>query len=79
MTAARESESQAGFAWKAARDQAVAAERAFHNKILGAKKQVVAQFGVDSDEVQAVGLKKKSEYKRSGGRKPKVASLSKAA
>jgi len=31
--------------------------------MLGAKKQVLAQFGDDSDQAQAVGLKKKSEYK----------------
>ena len=35
----------------------------FHNLILGAKDQVTAQFGRDSNEVQAVGLKKASERK----------------
>ncbi|MDQ6631631.1 MAG: hypothetical protein M3Y82_07715 [Verrucomicrobiota bacterium] len=28
---------------------------------LGAKKQVIAQYGEDSNEVQSIGLKKKSE------------------
>ena len=66
---AREAEAQANQDAKAARNRAVAAEWALHNKMLGAKNQVVAIFGEDSDEVQAVGLKKKSEWKRSGGRK----------
>jgi hypothetical protein len=47
----------------ASRDGAVGAEWDFHNLMLGAKDQVIAQFGRDSDEAQAVGLKKKSEYK----------------
>ena len=45
------------------RDNAVAAEWDFHNFVLGAKEQVIAQFGKDSNEVQSIGLKKKSEYK----------------
>lgn len=56
--------------YKAARDEKVLAEWAFHDKILGAKDQVVAQFGSSSNEVQALGLKKKSEYKKPSGRKP---------
>jgi phage-related protein len=40
----------------------MAAQWAFHNMILGGKKQVVAQYGDDSDQAQAVGLTKKSEY-----------------
>lgn len=47
----------------AARDDAVAAEWDFHDFILGVKDQVKAQFGKDSNEVQSVGLKKKSEYR----------------
>jgi hypothetical protein len=31
--------------------------------MLGAKDQVVAQFGRDSNEVQSLGLKKASEYR----------------
>ncbi len=46
---------------KAARDDATSAECDFHNVIIAAKQQVVAQYGVDSDEVQSVGLTKKSE------------------
>ena len=52
---------QAEVDWKIARDAQVAAEWAFHNALLGAKKQVIAQYGDDADQTQAVGLKKKSE------------------
>ena len=54
---------QAEAAAVAKRDAATAAEWEFHNAMLGAKTQVTAQFGPDSNEVQAMGLKKKSEYK----------------
>ncbi|CAN5512323.1 hypothetical protein BH10ACI1_BH10ACI1_12410 [soil metagenome] len=47
----------------AANDDAVAAEWAFHDYILGVKDQVKAQYGKDSNELQSLGLKKKSEYK----------------
>jgi hypothetical protein len=35
----------------------------FHNTMLAVKEQVIAQFGKNSDQAQALGLKKKSEYK----------------
>ena len=47
---------------KTARDGHVAAQWAFHNAMLGARKQVIAQFGDDSEQAAGVGLKKKSEY-----------------
>jgi hypothetical protein len=62
LQSAQAAEAQAA-ALAAARDNAVAAEWEFHNLILGAKDQVVAQFGRDSNEVQALGLKKASERK----------------
>jgi len=49
---------------EAARDAANAKEWAFHNAVLEAKKQVMAQYGSDSDQVQSIGLKRKSEYKK---------------
>ena len=52
----------------AARDGALGGEWDFHDMMLGAKIQVKAQFGEDSDEYASMGMKKKSEY-RSGGRK----------
>jgi hypothetical protein len=63
MVGQRDIEAQKQADLDAARDDATAAEWAFHNAVLGAKDQVKAQFGVDSNELQAVGLKKKSEYK----------------
>ena len=68
LAAAAEVKAEA--ALKTARDQAVAAEQAFHAIALGVRDQVVAQFGKDSDEVQSIGLKKKSERK-AAGRKPR--------
>jgi hypothetical protein len=38
----------------------------------GAKDQVAAQFGKDSNEYQSLGLKKKSEYAKATGRKAKT-------
>ena len=63
LQSARAAESQAEAAYAAARDTAVAREWEFHNLILGAKDQVTAQFGRNSNEVQALGLKKASERK----------------
>jgi len=56
-----ETETQTDDDAKAARDNATAAEWGFHDAMLAAKKQVVAQYGDDSNEAQAVGLIKKSE------------------
>lgn len=63
LTAAQSDEVQKLAAAAAARDTATTKEWEYHNAILGAKDQLLAQFGRDSNEVQAVGLKKKSEYK----------------
>lgn len=60
---------QAEVAADAKRAAANAAEWEFHNAMLGAKVQVTAQFGDDSDEVAALGLKKKSDYKSPTRRK----------
>lgn len=60
---------QADAALKTARDNMVAAQWARHNLVLGMRTQVRAQFGDDSNEVQAVGLKKKSEYKNKSSAK----------
>lgn len=63
-------EAQAEAALAAARDNSVAAEWEFHNLILGAKDQVIAQFGRNSNEVQALKLKKASERKAPQRKKP---------
>lgn len=69
MQKAQADEDQAAAALKTARDLAAGQEWAFHNLILGAKDQVRGQFGKDSTEVQAIGLKRKSEYKSPGPRR----------
>ena len=67
---ARDVEAQKQADLDAARDEATVAEWAFHNAVLGAKDQVIAQFGDDSNELQALGLKKKSEFKSPTPKKP---------
>ena len=49
---------------KAAADAARQSEIALHAAVLAMKESVRGQFGPNSDEAQAVGYKKKSEYKR---------------
>ena len=63
IRAAQEAERAAEVAMDSARDDANAAEWNFHNYALAVKEQVIAQYGKDSNEVQSLGLKKKSEYK----------------
>jgi len=50
LVAKRDAEAQAQAAPDSARDDATAAEWAFHNKVLGAKDQVKAQFGDNSND-----------------------------
>jgi len=69
---AEDASAQAKAAEAAARDGEVAAQWAFHDFILGARTQVIAQFGDDSNEKQAMGLKKKSEYKSPSKKAPKT-------
>lgn len=64
LAAAQQAETQAAAAAAAARDDAARREWEFHELMLGVKDQVVAQYGKDSNEVQAIGLKKRSEYSR---------------
>ena len=58
MAAAQADETRKEATAKAARDLANAKEWELHNLVLAAKDQVVAQFGRDSNEAQAMGLKK---------------------
>ena len=67
----RAAEDVAKKAYDAARDAAAAAEQALHDYIIGARTQVEAQYGPDSDQLQSLGIKKKSERKKSTGRTPK--------
>jgi hypothetical protein len=69
LLSAKTEEAQAAAALATARDIAVAREWEFHNLMLGVKDQVTAQFGRDSNEVQAIGIKKTSERKAPQRRK----------
>jgi len=62
----RQAEVKAAAAAAAARARAIAKEWELHNLLLAAKHQVIAQFGADSDELQSLGRKKKSQYKKPG-------------
>lgn len=48
----------------AARDARAAAGVELHARMLGAKAAVISQYGPNSDAVQALGLKKKDDYRR---------------
>ena len=56
---------------KASRDAMVAKQWERHDFVLGMKRQIEAQYGSNSDELAAVGLKKKSEYKAPQPKKAK--------
>lgn len=64
LTRAEQDELRLQNAINTARDTTTAAAWALHNAVLGAKTQVVAQYGASSSTMQAIGLKKKSERKR---------------
>ncbi|MFN6516971.1 MAG: hypothetical protein RMY29_021005 [Nostoc sp. CreGUA01] len=55
--------------YRAAADAARLAEWEFHNTVLAMKEVIRGQYGSDSDQAQAVGLKKKSDRKRSKRKK----------
>ncbi|PYS82440.1 MAG: hypothetical protein DMF67_12825 [Acidobacteria bacterium] len=62
---------QAEAVFKAARDDAVAATHRFHNKVVGMRDSIGAQYGKDSNQFQSVGRKKTTEYKKPTRRTPK--------
>lgn len=64
LRAAEEAEILAEKEYAAACDAREAAQRALHGAVLGVKATVIGQYGSDSDAVQAIGLKKKSDYRR---------------
>jgi hypothetical protein len=69
VKAAEQAELAASEAAAKARDEAIRIENAFHDLVLGVKRQVIAQYGDDSDEISALGLKKKSERRYGRPRK----------
>jgi hypothetical protein len=64
MQQRQQTESELRARFQAASTQARQAEWEFHNGILAMRKAVLSQYGDDSNEVQTVGLKKKSARKR---------------
>ncbi|MBD2210677.1 hypothetical protein H6G64_00195 [Calothrix sp. FACHB-156] len=70
MLAQQQAENEKLTIYRAAADAARLAEWEFHNTILAMKEVVRGQYGSDSDQAQAVGLKKKSDRKRPSRRKP---------
>lgn len=62
-------EDQAKVVFDTKRDAAVRGEHTFHSLMNAAYDAVRGQFGRDSDQVQAMGRKKISEYKRPAPRK----------
>ena len=71
---AEENDILATNALAAARDARAAAEWALHNAMLSVKATVIGQYGANSDAVQALGLKKKADYRRPVRRRTSVAS-----
>lgn len=67
----QELEVQAAVAYDTARDNLVAKQWELHNMLLGVKDQVQAQFGPNSNELQSLKRKKKTEYKSPKPRTPK--------
>ena len=70
MNADQTSEVQKHAAADASSDKAAESEHKFHDNIQGAKTQLKAQYGENSDEYASMGMKKKNEY-LTGRRTPK--------
>jgi hypothetical protein len=69
MLAQQQAETEKLASYRAAADAARLAEWEFHNAILAMKEVVRGQYGSDSDQAQAIGLKKKSDRKRPSRKK----------
>lgn len=54
------------------------AELHLHDLMLGVKLEATAQYGRDSDQIEALGLKKQSTYKSTARRAPATAKDTKA-
>ncbi len=64
MVESQRQETEAEIQLKASRDRARLAEWEFHEAVLAMKQTVLGQFGPNSDEIQALGYKRKSLRKR---------------
>lgn len=65
----RQTEKERQALYQASVDATREAEWEFHNAVLAMKEIVRGQFGSDSNEARAVGLKKKSDRKKPGRKK----------
>ena len=63
VTAAEDHEFHLGNSYAAARDDTTDLQHLRHDRVKSIKNQIRAQFGDDSNEVAAIGLKKSSERK----------------
>lgn len=61
MEEALAAEAKAAEAAAKAREAAIDVEWIFHELVLGTKRQVIAQYGDDSEEIATLGMKRKSE------------------
>lgn len=64
MIESQTQETEAEVQLKASRDHTRQAEWEFHEAVLAMKQSVLGQFGPNSDEIQALGYKRKSLWKR---------------
>ena len=64
LEALRAADLYAQNAQNAARSALIEGEWEFHNAVIGMKEQIIAQYGNSSEQVRAIGLKKKSDRKR---------------
>lgn len=78
MQIRRQAEKEQEASYQAAVDATRAAEWEFHNGVLAMKEIVRGQFGSDSNEARAIGLKKKSERKKPVRKKSTTAPASAA-
>lgn len=62
MDASQTKEAQKYDEYESAKDTSTNDEQDFHDKLLGAKTQIKALFGENSNEFQSMGMKKKEEY-----------------
>ncbi|MDQ1557416.1 MAG: hypothetical protein QOD32_476 [Pyrinomonadaceae bacterium] len=69
MVAAQQEEAQALAAVQSARADSALAQWEYENALLSAEDQVDAQYGKDSNEWQALGKKKKSEFSKRATKK----------
>jgi len=64
LAQADQAEKAAEVALAQARSVRLAASHAYHNLVVGARAQVIAQYGPDAPAISLIGLTRKSERKR---------------